>query len=29
MLVKFPVGAYHNAQLVFSLQLNSNTKKDF
>lgn len=29
MLVKFPVWAYHNAQLGFSLQLNSNTKKDF
>ena len=29
MLVKFPGWAYHNAQLGFSLQLNSNTKKDF
>ena len=29
MLVKFPVWVYHNTQLGFSLQLNSNTKKDF
>ena len=29
MLVKFPVWEYHNTQLGFSLQLNSNTKKDF
>ena len=27
MLVKFPVWEYHNTQLGFSLQLNSNTKK--
>ena len=29
MLVKFPVWEYYNTQLGFSLQLNSNTKKDF
>ena len=29
MLVKFPVWEYHNTQLGFSSQLNSNTKKDF
>ena len=29
MLAKFPVWEYHSIQLGFSLQLNSNTKKDF
>ena len=29
MLVKFPVWEYHNTQLGFSFQINSNTKKDF
>ena len=29
MLVKFPAWDYHNTQLVFSLHLNSNTKRTF
>ena len=29
MLVKFPVWEYHNTQLGFSFQINSNTKRTF